>query len=86
MTLNEFQAALYWGMAICAVMVFVSLLRVRKLGASAYVQATSYVVMGFLLYLVQAGYPQPWLIGAGVVLFALFVLDFAVRAGGPRSK
>lgn len=78
--------AMYWGMAICAIMVVVSLLRAKKLGASAYVQATSYVVMGFLMFLVQGGYPQGWLIGGGILLFCLLVLDFAVRAGGARHR
>lgn len=86
MTTRELDLALYWGMAICAVMVVVSLLRAKKLGASAYVQATSYVVMGFLMFLVQGGYPDGWLIGAGIVLFLLLVFDFAVRAGGPRNR
>lgn len=80
MTSAEFAKLMGWGMAVCAVMIVVCLLRYRALGASAYVQAASFAIMGVLIFGVRHEWSAGWLFTFVGLLLASFAADFVVRA------
>ncbi len=86
MTEAEFQNALAWGMGVCAFMIVVSLARYKQRGASAYIQATSFAVLGALLYAIRLELSRTVQTTIGVVLAALLIADFVARSGyGPKE-
>lgn len=67
------------GVILCAIMVAVLFFRLKTRGKSAYVMATAFAVMAFLLYGIEKSWTALWLNGLGVLLGILLVLDFLIR-------
>jgi len=74
------------GMAICALMAVVSLLRHKSRGVSAFIMSGAFVVLGLDMYLVRIQAPMPITIAGCVLLVVLLGADFAARAAHSAGK
>lgn len=87
MTHSEFQLFLSIGVGLCAFMMAVTLLRTRSRGLSAYFLAGGFLFMGLVLVALHEAWPQPIIIGFGVLVAAGLIGDFLLRAAnGPQSR
>jgi hypothetical protein len=85
MTPNDVAPFFIIGMAICAIMMIVSLLRFKTRGPSACVMAAAFAVLGIDMFLVKIQASQPVIIGGCGLLVILLGLDFAARSAYPRK-
>ena len=86
MTAFPFELFLDVATALCAVMVFVNLVRIKSRKASAFILAAAFIDFGILLQLVKHGNPQWQIYALGFVLFLLLTADVAVRASSARQS
>lgn len=70
---------LNWGMGICAVMAVVWLFRAKSKKLRAFVMAGAFGAFALVLFLIKQEVTQLYIVGAGVLLFALLAIDAAMR-------
>lgn len=75
-----YDAFLTGGIALCALMIPVWLLRLKKRGATAYLMSSAFAVMGLLLSLLKFDAARSLVILCGIVLVLLLGADVAVRS------
>lgn len=79
MTRGEFDLFLTYAMALCGLLVFVSILRAQVRGVSGYFQAGAFVCMAGLLFSLKAQWPQSVTTVAAVLVATCFALDVLNR-------
>ena len=80
MTSSEFDLFLLGGIALCGLMVMVSLFRVRTRGKTALLLSGAFAAMAGLLYAFKIGATQEVILVIAVVLVLFLAGDFVARS------
>lgn len=81
MTRDEFESFLAACVGLCAVMMIVSLARIRARGASAWLQAGGFLAMGAGLWLVRQRAENVLIVPVFALVAVCLIGDVAYRAG-----
>jgi hypothetical protein len=86
MTAQELDLFLNVVAALCAAMVFVNLLLVKRRGVSAYFLAVAFLFMGATILLYARQGTSPLVIGGGSLVVLLLIVDFVLRAPNQQTR